>query len=343
MKIFFLFALLVFVVFKSQGQEIVNDPKGNYIFGVPQVKIQSQISSNNIGVSVPLRRFYKKLYYVIDDNNDKVYTMAKSKLLFVKANVVNNSKSTLLFDSKTNVSPALELGLSWGFDSLMCPSIKSGTYKTYSISAFAEYQNFNYYNTTTKSFYERKTNRISPGIKGNFTFFKGTTFAISFSGLYQNSIVTDKLTSYQKRANSFYFDDNIAANGTNEGYISPVEPTQNLRLSVATPVFMISGSDNDRLPFAFVPYYYCLLTSGEDLHNAGIILSFIGKRFREFDRNSNGSIKKDARYEFAQALNIGYNIIGAGSKDPNYFFVSGTFNLSNVKAKPKVIKPESTE
>lgn len=342
-KYYFIAGLLIWLT-KADAQDVITDSKGNFLFGVPTTTIQPQISSNNVGITSPIKNFYKKLYYVVYDNtNDTVYTMAKSKVFFVKANVVNNTKSTLLFSGKTNYSPSVEFGLSWGFDSLINPSSKAGFYKTYSVSAFGEYQNFNYYDTITQSFGAEKTNRISPGIKANITFFRLTKFAVSLSGTYQYSILTDKLTSYQKRPNTFYFDNSISTNGQNDGYILPVKPISNYRLSLSVPQFWLSSRTNKKLPFALTPYYFGVFANGQSPNsNIGIVLSFLGQSFHRYDKNSDGSFDKTARYKFAQALNLGYNFVSTGNKDPRYFFVSGTFSLAAFKPK-KILPSERTK
>ncbi|SDK43135.1 hypothetical protein SAMN05421823_102717 [Catalinimonas alkaloidigena] len=315
------------------AQDVITDSKGNFIFGVPTTTIQPELSSKNVGFTAPIHQFYRKMYYVLDANSgDTINTMAKSQILFFKANAVNNSKSTLIFDKKTNYSPVVELGYSWGFDSLINPSAKAGFYFTYSVSAFGEYQNFNYYDTINDSFSNSKTNRFSPGIRGNLSIFRSTKFVISLSASYQHSIATDNLTSYQNRSNTFYIDDNVASNGTNDGYFSPIDPTRNYRLSISLPQFWISSSLGSKLPFALTPYYYVNISDVYiPKNNFGIVLSFLSKKFDRFDRNSNGSFNSEARFAFAQAFNIGYNIVSAGSKDPNYFFVSGTFSLNTIK------------
>jgi hypothetical protein len=343
MRKFYFLLGLIFFTSKAITQDVITDSKGNFLFGVPTTTIQPQISSNNVGITSPIRNFYKKLYYTVnDDTNDTVYTMAKSKVFFIKANVVNNTKSTLIFNGKTNYSPSMELGLSWGFDSLINPSSKTGFYKTYSVSVFGEYQNFNYYDTITQRFGENKTNRVSPGIKANITLFRLTKYAISLSGTYQYSILTDKLTSYQKRPNTFYFDNSISTNGQNDGYISPVEPIGNYRLSLSVPQFWLSGKNNKKLPFAVTPYYFGVFAKGQaPNNNIGIVLSLLGQSFHRYDNNSDGSFDKNARFKFAQSLNLGYNFISTGNIDPQYFFVSGTFSLAAFKPK-KTLSSERT-
>lgn len=343
MKKTLLIFLLIFSSAFVRAQDVITDPKGNFIFGVPSTTIQPQVSSSNVGVQIPIIFFSKKLYYIVDRNtSDTIYTMAKSKVLFMKANVVSNSKSTLIFNAKTNYSPSIEIGHSWGFDSLMVPSSKAGFYMTYAASVFAEYQNFNYYDTTTQAFSPTKTKRISPGIRGNFTVFKSTKFAVSFSASYQKSINTDNLTSYQKMSNTFYWDTNISSNGQNDGYLSPVDPVKTLRLSLSVPQFWISGNWNKKIPFAVAPYFYGVYADGsESNNNVGVVLSFLGTQFRKYDRNSDNTYNKKARYKFAQAFNIGYNFVSTGSKDPRFFFVSGTFSLSALKPK-KVSKATSS-
>lgn len=330
MKTTLFLILLVLTVVFANAQDVITDSKGQFLFGVPTTTIQPQLSSNNVGIVSPLLQFYRFRYYVEDETKNKIYTMAKSKVLFLKANVVNNSKSTLIFNKKTNYSPSLEVGLAWGFDSLMNPSAKAGFYRTYSISLFGEYQNFNYYDTLSKSFAPTKTNRISPGIKANLTLFRSTLYAISFSAAYQKSIITDNLTSYQNRANSFYFDNSVSTNGQVDGYIAPVRPIGNYRFSFSVPQFWVSGSWNDKLPFALTPYYFGVYADGiKPSNNLGLTLSFLGERFRKFDRTTNGDFDPKARYKFAQAFNIGYNLISTGSKEPRYLFVSGTFSLAS--------------
>lgn len=260
------------LTFQAIGQDIITDSKGNFIFGMPATTIQPTLSSNNVGISTPLKYISRKMYYIVDRVSlDTVNTMSKSHVIFAKANIVNNTKSTLIFNSKTNYSPSLEIGIAWGFDTLYHPSEKAGLYFTYSASVFGEYQNFNYYDTIAHSFAANKTNRISPGIKFNVTAFKGTAFSISASLSYQNSIVTDDLTSYQKRPNTFYFDPNISTNGQNDGYLSPVNPKENFRLSLSLPQFWLSGKENIKLPFVITPYYHGLISKiNKPNNNLGI-------------------------------------------------------------------------
>ena len=335
MKNLLLLLILSCLLINIHSQEVITDSKGDFIFGVPSTTVQPTLSSNNVGVLTPVSHFYRKIYYVVDENSlDTINTMAKSKLIFAKFNVVDNSKSQLKFNSKINISPSMEFGIAWGFDSLINPSAWGGTYFTYSLSVFASYQNFSFYDSVAKVFSSEKTNRISPGIKGNITMFKGTLFALSGSATYQNSIITENLTSYQLRSNTFYFDANIASNGQNEGFLSPLKSTNNLRLSLSFPQFWLSGSWNNFLPFAVTPYYFGIYSSViKPNHNAGIILSFIGKRFRKFDRKDSGDFDSEARYKFAQALNIGYNFISTERAEQKYFFVSGTFDLNTFKPK----------
>lgn len=335
--------LTIVFVFPVFGQDIVTDSKGNFIFGMPATTIQPTLSSNNVGISTPIKYFSRKMYYIVDSTSkDTVNTMSKSHILFAKANIVNNTKSTLIFNSKTNYSPSFEFGIAWGFDTLYHPSEKAGFYFTYSASVFGEYQNFNYYDTISQSFAASKTNRISPGIKGNITAFKGTTFAISASMSYQNSIVTDNLTSYQKRPNTFYFDPNISTNGQNDGYLSPVNPTENLRLSLSLPQFWLSGKWNTKVPFVITPYYHGLISKKNiPNNNFGVVLSILPKPFRKFDRD-NSTYKKDAIFKFAQAFNLGYNFISTGNKDPKFFFVSGTFNLGVFKPKKDIPRDKNS-
>ncbi|MBK7764416.1 MAG: hypothetical protein IPI46_13900 [Bacteroidetes bacterium] len=172
------------------------------------------------------------------------------------------------------------------------------------------------------------------------TFFRLTKFAISLSGTYQYSILTDKLTPYQKQPNTFYYDNNISTNGQNDGYISPVKPVSNYRISISSPQFWLSGRKNKKLPFAITPYYFGVFSNEQSPNNnLGLVINFLGQSFNRYDKKPDGSFDKSARYKFAQALNIGYNIISTGNKDPRYFFVSGTFSL--VSFKPiKILPPK---
>lgn len=335
MKIILLALISILGQPSAWSQNVITDPKGNFIFGVPTTTFTPELASSNIGIQTPIRYFSKTLYYIVDEASaDTIYTMAKSKVAFIKGNAVNNSKSTLIFNNKTNYSPSLELGFSWGFDSLMNPSAKAWFYMTYSVSVFGEYQNFHYYDTISQTISPTRTNRISPGIRANTTVFRGTAFALSFGATYQNAINTDKLTSYQKMTNTFYVDNNISSNGLNEGYLAPVDPVETLRLSVSAPQFWVSGIRNKRFPFALTPYYYVFFSEdSKPNNNVGVVFSLLGDFFRRFDTNDDLTYNKKARYKFAQAFNIGYNFVSTGNKDPKYFFVSGTFSLAAFKAK----------
>ncbi|WP_298308622.1 hypothetical protein [Flavobacterium sp.] len=327
----------------SFAQDLISDPKGNFIFGIPTTSLTPQISSNNIGIVSPIWYRSTKQFYV-ENKSERVNinTLKKSKLLYGKINVVSNNKNTLIINEKTNYSPSAEIGFSWGFDDLTAPSAKAGLYFTFSAATFAEYQNFRYYDTENKVISENRTNRISPGIKINSSIFRSTSFSVSTSLSYQNSIITDNLISYQNKSNTFYNDSNVASNGNIDGYLTPINPTENYRFSLASTQFWISGQKNNFLPFAITPYYYGTYSNNnKPINNAGLILSFLNKRFRKFDRKADGTIDRAANYKFDKILNIGYNLISNSPTNPNYFFLSGSFNLNVFK--PKLPIPSSPE
>lgn len=333
MKKHLLYLFLV-VASTSHAQDLVTDHKGDFLFGVPTLAVQTEVTSKTAGVSIPI--FPRYSYYYVqpkEDTSKKFYTMRKILVPSLKINVVNNSKSILIFDGKTNYSPSAELGLSWGFDSLFAPSRFRGLYSTFAIAITGEYQNFKYYDKVTQSFIPGRTNRVSPGIKLNASFFKGTAWAASFSLSGNYSIVTDELTSFQNLTNTFYTDQNIATNGTNDGYIAPGDPTKNIRFSVSVPQFWISGRKNSRFPFVVVPYYSLIhRIDASTTHNAGIVASFIPKRFRGFDRDDNGNFI-ETFYQFSKSLGIGYNALSNSKKDPHFIFISGTFAIGQSKGK----------
>ncbi|HEX6193756.1 MAG TPA: hypothetical protein VFZ42_15380 [Chitinophagaceae bacterium] len=337
MKKFLAALVLAFFNLIAQSQDLITDLKGNFLFGVPTTTIQPQLSSNNVGVTTPITYAYRKMYYVTDPSTGESFnTMQKSKVAFTKFNVVSNSKSTLVFNKRTNVSPILELGFAWGVDTLYHPSAKKGTYFTISASVFGEYQNFKYYDTITQTFGKEKTSRISPGIRCNVSIFYSTAMAISFSAMAQKSVLTDNLKNYEKRSNTFYFDNNVTTNGQNDGYLLPITPIENYRISISAPQFWFPWAHNKKLPFVVTPYYFGTFSKGNiPNNNAGIILSFLPAPFRRFDRNKDGSLKPDSKFKFDKIINLGYNHISSGNKDPRYFFVSGTFNLGVFKPKPK--------
>ena len=345
MKNVYLIVLLILSAYIVKAQDIIVDNKGRFLFGLPVTTFTPKLSSNSIAVESPLSYHYKKRFFIVDSNTgDKIYTMSKIRVFYGKLNIVDNSKTTLTFDGKTNYSPTLEIGHSWGFDSLFVPSAKAGIYFTSSVAIIGEYQNYSYYDTVSNTFAPNKTNRISPGIKFTYTLHKGTAYAIAASATYKRSINTDNLVSYAKRSNTFFYDDNIYVNGQNDGYLSPVDPTHNFRFSLSAPLFLVSPNTNNTLPFSITPYYFLILSEGDGANNnGGIILSFYNKRFYKFDRTNAGRYKKEAAFKFDKVLNVGYNIISSKNKSPRYFFVSGAFNLGVFKPKAKNIEEEEQE
>lgn len=168
--------------------------------------------------------------------------------------------------------------------------------------------------------------------------FHRTSFALAFTASYQRSFVTDELIPVAERAATFYVDNTIATNGKAVGYVGPFEAKDNWRLSTALPLFSLSGEKNEIFPFAPTPYYFVRISEGsKPNHNAGILLSFLPKRFYKFDKVlGTDTYNPAARYKFKGALTLGYNLISSGKDDQRYFFVGGTFTLGDTKAKKEL-------
>lgn len=322
----------------AMSQDLILDAKGEFIYGLPSVKFNPTITGKNVAIQAPLPYFRKIKYYVMD-NGTKRYTYEQTRLAFIKVSLNNNTKSALMFNAKTNVSPRLEFGFAKGFESLQSISATSEPITTISGSIFADYQNFKYYDQVAKTYLPEKTNRVSPGIKFNYSWLWQTRFAISASVTYSNAIVTDDLTSYQDRTNTFYVDDKVASNGQVDGYLLPAEPTNNLRFSLALPQFWTSGRLNEVLPFFVTPYGYILLKDGSDAtYNAGVTVTLMKDRFFKFDRDENGNLTNSPKYEFVESLSIGYNAFSNSKKDPTYIFISGSLNIGKFFPKRDTIE-----
>lgn len=318
----------------ASSQDVATDNGGKPIFTIPSTKkIIPEVALNNLGLSYTPLHLKRVKYYVVE-NNDRKYTMYKSTTINLKGNIVSNDEDVLLIGKDLKVTPHIEIGLNRGFDTLINPS-RIGHYYTLSGALFADFQSFDLYDTTTKKFLD-KYHRTSYGGRVSLNIFYGTKSAIAFNLSYQNSIVTDDQTSFQKKSsNTIYVDNNVATNGTTDGYLSPVSPSKNWRFSIAFPQFLNSSKNLTLIPYYFVKF-------GEGItpkNNAGIMFTILNDKFRNFDR-PNGVFDQSARYTFETAFSVGLNLLSTGTDKHNYIFLSGT--LSFGKTKPKVDTEQNT-
>lgn len=345
-----LITILVFLIsLISFSQDVISDNKGNVLFSVPLSKFQGQVSLSKLELGTRIGRFGIRRYYIPDvdtkitgSSDTRLFTMQKSFMPFMKVGLVSNTESALKIRGKLDLSPTFETGISYGFDSLLNPSYKKGTYWAFSLSYTGKFQGLDFYDTISKTFLG-KSKRWSSGIKGFATVFFGTYMAFTLSGSIERSIVTDDLTSYQKRSNTFYYDNQISSNGKADGYFSPVNPTNNYRLSLSIPYFIgaIRKDSNAlarRYPLIVAPYYFGIFSNASlPNHNVGVTLSFLDAKFRRFDVDfhNNPLKKRNEGYVFKQALTLGLNLISTNQKNPIYAFISGTFDISRIKWKAK--------
>ncbi len=326
--IFILTMTALFLNKKAMSQDVATDNDGKPIFVLPSTKkILPEVALNTVGFSYTPFHLKRVKYYVMEGGVKK-YTMYKSTTINLKASIIGNDEDVLLIGKDMKVAPHFEIAFNRGIDTLINPS-RINKYYTFSAVLFADVQSFDLYDTVNKKFLADKYRRTSIGGRVSYNQFFGTRSALALNLSYSNSIVTDDLTSYQKRSsNELYVDGNIATNGTTDGYLSPVSPVSNWRFSIAYPQFLGGKSR-----MAIIPYYF--VKFGEGLtpkNNAGVLFTILNDKFRNFDK-PNGSYDQSARYTFETAFSIGLNLISTGTEKKNYIFLSGTVSFG--KSKPK--------
>lgn len=338
-----LFSATLFAFIFVKAQDIATDGKGEYIFSIPSPKkFEPRIDARSFGLSFRTWQFRRKLYYIKSENVDDkydvpsgdtaVYTMAKSWNINFNLIALNNNSNGLLYNSLNNLTPTIEVGVNWGFDSLINPTTRHW-YLTFSASPFFTYQHFKVYDTTQLSNPRQKINRPSFGLRLSTNIFRRTAYAISLSVAYQKLILTDDLTSFQNKPNRFYVNNDIALNGTNDGYLAPLTPVGNWRLSASVPLFNLPLIRE--ASFCLIPYYFNEKSKGESFnHNAGITLTYLFNKFYKFDIEGKRTINPSARYLFGDAFSIGYNFINTANRNQPYVFVSAAFNIGDIKFKP---------
>jgi hypothetical protein len=305
------------------AQVVLADQNGDPVFTLPSTKFfVPEISAATLGLNFNPLRFRRVWYYTQDSSNNKLYTMLKSTVVNIKCTVTDhNEKSSLVFGEKLNMSPHFELGISRAIDSLLNPSHVN--YSTSSISVYIDLQHFNVYDTVTKS-PAHKFKHTSYGARISQNIFFGTSWAIAANLSYQNSILKGDLISYQeKNGNEIYIDNNIVTNGDVDGYLHKIKPTENYRISLATPIF--SFNPFRKINLNLVPYYFVNFGKGFiPKNNAGIALTFLGDKFYGFDKDKKPN---DKPYAFESAFSIGFNALSTGSDKKTYAFVSGSFSV----------------
>lgn len=322
----FFIGTLLLVINNAGAQDIATDNKGEPIFTVPSSKrIIPEVALKNIGINFTPFHLNKVKYYVMD-NGSKYYTMDKSTVINVKANLIDNDDDVFTIAKGTKLTPHVEIGFARSIDALINPR-KINKYYTFSGSVFADFQSFDLYDTLTQKFLP-KYRRTSFGARMGMNIFFKTKSAIALNMSYKNAIVTDEETPYQKRAsNTIYTDNNILTNGTTDGYLSPLDPTENLRFSVAFPQFIKSS-----LPLAITPYYFVQLAEGSSpRNNAGLLFTILNDRFRDFDNNNGTDRNASKKYSFESAFSVGLNLISTGSSNRSFLFISGTISLGKSK------------
>lgn len=308
------------------AQEIATDNKGEPIFTIPsEDAVNTEIALKNIGVTFRPIRFNKKSYYVMDEGS-KYYTMDKSTVISVGGKFVDNSDDVFTISKDAKLTPHLEIGIFRGIDALINPS-KIKKYYTLSGSLFADFQSFDLYDTINKTFLPKYHHTSFGGNVGLNIFFQ-TKYAIAVNLSYKNSIETDDQISYQKKpSNTIYVDNNISTNGPHDGYLSPLDPSKNWRISLASPFFL-----KTRRAFALIPYYF--INFGEGLspkNNAGIMFTVLNDKFRDFDSGNSANRDTSKTYSFETAFSIGLNLLSTGSANHPFLFLSGTITLGSSK------------
>lgn len=307
----------------TYGQEIATDNKGEPLFSIPSSDVaNTEIALKNIGVTLRPFKFQKKRFYV-NEGGTKFYTMDKSTVLNIGGSLVDNDDDVFTISKDANITPHLEIGISRGIDELINPG-KIKKYYTLSATVFADFQCFDLYDTVNKVFLP-KYRRTSYGAQIGANMFFKTKFAIAFNLRYKNSIETDEQVNYQKKAsNTIYVDNSIVTNGENDGFLSPLDPSKNWRVSLSFPWFL----KTEKRQFALMPYYF--ISFGEGLtpkNNAGLILTMLNDKFRGFDDANTGNRDTDKKYSFDAAFSVGLNLLSTGTGNHPFIFLSGTFNL----------------
>jgi hypothetical protein len=330
---------LLVISIKATSQDIATDNEGKPIFTIPNTKkFNPEIALNNLGLDYTPFHLKRVRYFITEGDGQKKYTMNKSTTINLKGNIVNNDEDVLLIGKDMDITPHIEVGINRAIDTLINPS-RIGKYYTFSAALFADFQSFDLYDTINKKFLPDKYSRTSYGGRVSLNIFFRTRSALALNLSYKNSIVTDDLTSFQKRtSNEIYVDNNIATNGEVDGYLTPLAPSKNWRFSIAYPQFLRSS-----LHLAIIPYYF--VKFGESIkpkNNAGIMFTILNDTFRDFDKKKNGQYDQDARYTFESAFSIGLNLISTGTEKRNYIFLSGTVSFGKTKAK-KDEEPKSSK
>ncbi|MGQ7857105.1 hypothetical protein ACUN24_22940 [Pedobacter sp. WC2501] len=333
-KIILLFLTGLFPVCAS-AQDILSDKKSETLVSFPTSLTTPSFSSKNIGVSGPIWKIRQTQFYVTKADGEKVCTMLKTHMLSYNVNIVDNSKNTLIFSKKTNVSPHFEIGYNIAIDYLEAPDLKRGFYYTLSVAGFVDYQNFKTYDPLFGALPPSKYRRWNPGAKVVTNIFKGSHYALSLSGSYRHAVDVDKLTSFQLKTPDFLSDANVASNGTTDCYLGPVEAKSITRLSAALPIFAIHEvllrGPFPNIQLVPTPYYFVTTNDFKKTsHNAGIGLSILPAR-----------IYKQNNIKFLSALSLSYNLISSGDKaNARFLYVSGTFSLGVFKRKDVTDKPD---
>ena len=322
---------LVFT-FIGYSQDVATDNDGKPIFVIPSTKkILPEVALNNLGFNYTIVHLSRTRYYVKPAANE-INTMYKSNTLSFKSNLITNDEDILLLGKGMKVRPHFEIGFNRGFDELLKPSFISNYY-TFSISVFTDYQQYNLYDSVNKKDLP-KYKGWGFGGKVSYNLFFKTKSALALNFSIGNSVLTDDLTSFQRRSsNEIYADNNILTNGSNDGYFSPLSKTTNARFALAYPNFLKKSK------VAIVPYY--ILKVGEGIvpkNNAGIMFTILNDKFRDFDLPAGPT-----NYKFETAFSIGLNFISTGSETKNYVFLSGTVSFGSAKAKKQKDAKEPQE
>lgn len=326
-RITYLATLVVIVMVSTvSAQEIATDNKGEPIFTIPsEDAINTEIALKNIGVTFRPIRFNKKSYFIMDQGL-KYYTMDKSTVVSIGASLVDNSDDVFTISKDAKLTPHVEIGISRGIDALINPS-RINKYYTLSGSLFADFQSFDLYDTVNKTFLP-KHHRTSYGGKVGLNIFFQTKYAIAVNLSYKNSIETDDQVSYKKKSsNTIYVDNNISTNGSDDGYLSPLGPSKNWRISLAIPWFLKTSR-----AFAIMPYYF--INFGEGLrpkNNAGIMFTVLNDKFRDFDAGNTANRAAGKTFSFETAFSVGLNLLSIGSVNHPFLFISGTITLGSSK------------
>lgn len=318
--------LFVFISPVLSAQEIATDNKGEAIFTIPTADpVNTEIALKNIGVKFRPFRFNKKTFFV-KEGGKEYFTMDKSTVINLGASLYDNDDDVFTIAKDANLTPHIEIGISRGIDALINPS-KINKYYTLSGSLFADFQQFDLYDTVNKTFLP-KYNRTSYGGNIGLNIFFKTCYAFAFNLSYKNSIETDDQVSYQKKAsNTIYTDNNILSNGEDDGYLSPLTPKKNWRMSLAVPWFL-----KTKRAFSIIPYYFINFGKGiSPKNNAGVMFTVLNDKFRDFDKDNPADRDKGKTYTFETAFSVGLNLISTGSDKHSFIFLSGTITFGSSK------------